>query len=89
VVVIYFFHTNYAKYMLSLLLYLYNSAPGEGHRPVNKNNPKRNVHSKQSSTTRESRVNQTTLTPLVGGVHNVFNDWVKKLGSLLSASRSR
>jgi len=87
--VVYFFDTNYAKYMLSLLRYLYNSAPGEGRQLVDKNNPKRNVHSKQSDTTRESTANQTILTPLMGGLHNVLNDLVKKLGSLLSASRSK
>ena len=90
VVVIHFFHTNYAKYMVLLLRFPYNSAPGGGHRLANKTIFKaQHVHSKQSNTTKKSTVVQKTLIPSVSGLHSAFNDWVKKLGLLLSASRSK
>ena len=88
VVVIYFFHTNYAKYMVSLLRYPYNRLLVKNTSPQ-QNDSKRNIHSKKFIITNKSTVGQTTLTPPDDGLHNVFKDWLKKLGSLLSASRSR
>ena len=76
--------------MISLLRYPYNAAPGKGNPTSQQNDSKHNVHSKQSSSyTQKSTVDQATLIPGACGFHNVFNDWVKKLGLLLSASRSK
>lgn len=91
VVVIYFFHSKYAKYMILLLVTVHSSASCRGRPTGPQNDSKHNVHSKQSSITKKKKVDrgQTTLIPSADGFHNAVNDCFKKLGSLLSASRSK
>ena len=92
VVVIYFFHSKYAKYMILLLRYrtqLGLLGRGETDWPT-KQFKAQHVHSKQFSVTKKKvDRGQTTLTPSADGFHKAVNDCFKKLGSLLSASRSK
>jgi len=88
--VIYFFHSKYAKYMILLLRYRTQLGPWVRRPTGPQNDSKHNVHSKQIQCYKK-RVDrgQTTLTPSADGLHNAFNDCLKRLGLLLSASRSK
>jgi len=55
VVVIYFFHSKYAKYMILLLVTVHSSASCRGRPTGPQNDSKHNVHSKQSSITKKKK----------------------------------
>jgi hypothetical protein len=90
VVVVYFIRPKDVQYMISLLLgsVSVQSAPGRGYQIVHKTSQSATYTASNPIYTKVDR-GQTTLTPWTDGFHSAFNDWVKKLGSLLSASRSK
>ena len=87
---VYFIRPKDVQYMISLLLgsVSVQSAPGQGYQIVHKTSQSA-TYTASNPIYREVDRSQTTLTPWTDGLHSVFNDWVKKLGSLLSASRSK